>query len=65
MSGHCNKQSWYMLTTFQMFRWSSPVLNPEPASDFIQLKEWGTMILHDSVSSMFQLPYLHIILSVI
>ena len=32
-----------------MFRWSSSILNPETASDIIQLEELGTMSLNDSV----------------
>ena len=32
-----------------MFKWSSSILNPEPASDIIWLEESGTMSLEDSV----------------
>ena len=32
-----------------MFRWSASILNPEPASDIIQLEELGIMSLNNSV----------------
>ena len=42
MCWHYNKHS---CNSFQMFRWSSSVLNPEPASDVIRLEESGTINL--------------------
>ena len=38
--------------TILMFRWSSFVLNPEPASDVIGLEESGNMSLDDSVNQL-------------
>ena len=39
-----------------MFRWSSSVLNPEPASDAIRLEELGTISLDNSVNNLCKFP---------
>ena len=38
-----------------MFRWSSSILNPEPASDVIQFEELGTMSLYNSLNHLSNL----------
>ena len=37
------------MSTINIFRWSSSILNSEPSSDVIQLEELSTMSLYDSV----------------
>ena len=64
MRGHYKKSELVHVATFQMFRSSSAVLNPEPASNVIQLEEWGTMSLYDSEQPIVQQTIFHITLSV-
>ena len=40
-----------------MFRWSTSVLNPQPASDDIWLEELGNMSLMDSVKLLSNVIY--------
>ena len=40
-----------------MFRWSSSILNPKPASDVIRLEESGTVSLNDSVYQLSKIPF--------
>ena len=37
------------LSTIELFRWSSSILNPESAGEIIRLEESGTMNLDNSV----------------